>query len=65
MSAPVGEVVPGPLLECVIRVGLRGAVVGVVNFLLDSLFSFGFFALATEMSSLTTCFAAATAPKLS
>ncbi len=61
---PVGEVVPDPLLGCVIKVGLGGAVVGVVNFLLTALLSFGSFALAVERSSLATCLVAA-APKFS
>jgi hypothetical protein len=58
MSALVGEVVPGPLLGCVIRAGLGGAVVGVVDFLLDAFLSFSSFALAGEISSLATCLAA-------
>jgi hypothetical protein len=60
----MGEVVFGPLPGCLIRVRLGGAVVGVVDFLLIALLSFGSFALAAERSSLTTCLAAA-APKLS
>jgi hypothetical protein len=64
MSAPVGEVVPGPLLGCVIKVGLGRAIVGVVNFLLDALISFGSFALAAEIFSFATCLVAAV-PKFS
>jgi len=59
MSTPVGEFIPGPLLGCVIRVGLGGAVVGVVDFLLDTLLSFGSFALAAEIFSFATCLVAA------
>lgn len=59
MSTPMGEVVPGLLLECAIRVGLGGAIVGVIGFLLVSFLSFGSFALAAETSSLATWLAAA------
>jgi hypothetical protein len=55
----MGEVVPGLLLECAIRVGLGGAIVGVIGFLLVSFLSFGSFALAAETSSLATWLAAA------
>lgn len=59
MSTPMGEVVPGLLLECAIRVGLGGAIVGVIGVLLVSFLPFGSFALVVETSSLTTCLAAA------
>jgi hypothetical protein len=48
----------------VIRVGLRGDVVRVVDFFLVAFLSFGSFALAAKRSSLATCLAAAT-PRLS
>ncbi len=56
---PPRGVVFGPLLGCVIRVGLGGAVTEVVSFFLVTLLSFGSFALVAERSSLATCLAAA------
>ncbi len=45
VSAPEGEVDPGPLPECAIRFELGGAVVGAIRFLLDSVFPLDAFAL--------------------
>jgi hypothetical protein len=60
VSAPLGEVDPGPLPECAIRDGLGGAVVGVmIGFLLASFFPLESFALVAEASSLVTCLVAA------
>jgi len=61
LSAPGGEVDLGPLPECVIRFGFRGAFVGAVGFLLASFLPLDVFALASkafEASSLVTCLAA-------
>jgi hypothetical protein len=65
MSSPKGEVFLSPLPGCVIRVGLGGAVVGVLGFLFGALlsfFSFESFTLAADVSSLVT-YLVAVAPK--
>jgi len=54
------EVVLGPLPRNVIKVGLGGVIMGVVDFLLVALLSFGSFALAAKRSSLATCLATTT-----
>jgi hypothetical protein len=55
-----GGGVPVPLPGGAIRVGIGGAIVGLVDFLLDALLTFGAFVLASERSSLATCLAAVT-----
>jgi len=58
----VGEVLPGPMPGCTIRVEFGGgAVVGVLGFFLEALpsdFSLGSFDLAAEPSSFVTSLAA-------
>lgn len=58
LSAPRGEVDPGPLPECIISFRFGGAFVGAIEFLLTLFLPLEVLALASEASSLDTCLAA-------